>query len=428
MGQIGLRGFLVSQNGQDFIIGKAKIGEVLQYTKYTERLIIGYDENEIPIYNDHVQRKVDKSRVEKIADFLINDETATFPTNVVLGIPQNIIASQTVGNDGIVNIVFDNKVVEEVEKAKNGDADADIYVTIIDGQHRIRGIEVAIDRLQAKIVQGKDDNTQYWQDKLNNLLNIELVISCFVDKTLEYQAMIFSTINRTQKRVSQDLVYSLFGLSTDDSPYKTALEVVLALNGHKKSPFYKRIKLYGGNYDKTDCPPLSQATMVKSIVALISTTLRESENDKYRARKELRTWKSSKSLPFRLFYAYNEDSKIADCMFYFFSSIRKYFSEQWSYDGQAKPTNILQSTVGYEALMKIMVDILDKNDIQVFTDGCFDYYVDKIKGLDVENVLTFPMSTSGKKVFYDKMFIELFPNDPSVDIKKKELLDLQHNL
>lgn len=428
MEQIGIRGFLVSQNGQDFIIGKAKIEEVLQYTKYTERLIVGYDDDEIPIYNDHVQRKVDKNRVEKIADFLINDETATFPTNVVLGIPQNIIDTQTVNDDGIVNIIFNNKVVEEVEKAKNGDVDADIYVTIIDGQHRIRGIEVAIDRLQAKIAQGKDDKAQYWQDKLNNLLNIELVISCFVDKTLEYQAMIFSTINRTQQRVSQSLVYSLFGLSTDDSPYKTALEVVLALNGHKKSPFYKRIKLYGGNYDKTDCPPLSQATMVKSIVALISTTWRESENDKYRNRKELRTWKSSKSLPFRLFYAYNEDSKIADCMFYFFSSIRKYFSEQWSYDGQAKPTNILQSTVGYEALMKIMVDILDKNDIKVFTDGCFDYYVDKIKGLDVENVLTFPMSTSGKKVFYDKMFIELFPNDPSVDIKKKELLDLQHNL
>ena len=428
MEQIGIRGFLVSQNGQDFIIGKAKIEEVLQYTKYTERLIVGYDDDEIPIYNDHVQRKVDKNRVEKIADFLINDETATFPTNVVLGIPQNIIDTQTVNDDGIVNIIFNNKVVEEVEKAKNGDVDADIYVTIIDGQHRIRGIEVAIDRLQAKIAQGKDDKAQYWKEKLNNLLNIELVISCFVDKTLEYQAMIFSTINRTQQRVSQSLVYSLFGLSTDDSPYKTALEVVLALNGHKKSPFYKRIKLYGGNYDKTDCPPLSQATMVKSIVALISTTWRESENDKYRNRKELRTWKSSKSLPFRLFYAYNEDSKIADCMFYFFSSIRKYFSEQWSYDGQAKPTNILQSTVGYEALMKIMVDILDKNDIKVFTDGCFDYYVDKIKGLDVENVLTFPMSTSGKKVFYDKMFIELFPNDPSVDIKKKELLDLQHNL
>lgn len=428
MGQVGIRGFLVSQNGQDFIIGKAKIEEVLRYTKYTERLIVGYDDDEIPIYNNHVQRKVDKSRVEKIADFLINDETATFPTNVVLGIPQNIIASQNVGTDGIVSLVFDDKVVEEVEKAKNGDVDADIYVTIIDGQHRIRGIEVAIDRLQAKIAHVKDDKAQYWQDKLNDLLNIELVISCFVDKTLEYQAMIFSTINRTQKRVSQDLVYSLFGLSTADSPYKTALEVVLALNGHPKSPFYKRIKLYGGNYDKTDCPPLSQATMVKSIVALISTTWRESENDKYRDRKELRTWKSSKSLPFRLFYANNEDSKIADCMFYFFSSIRNYFSELWEYNGQAKPTNILQSMVGYEALMKIMVDILDRANIKEFSTGCFDSYIDRIKDLDVGNIQSFPMSTNGKKIFYGKMFIELFPDDPSAEKIKKDILDLQYNI
>ena len=421
MGQVGIRGFLVSQNGQDFIIGKAKIEEVLQYTKYTERLIIGYDENENPIYNDHVQRKVDKSRVEKIADFLINDETATFPTNVVLGIPQNMIESQTLNDDGIINLVFNDKVVQEVVKAKQGDMDADIYVTIIDGQHRIRGIEVAIDRLRAMIDKSGDDKIQYWQDKLTNLLNIELVISCFIDKTLEYQAMIFSTINRTQKRVSQDLVYSLFGLSTADSPYKTALEIVLALNGHPKSPFYKRIKLYGGNYNKTDSPPLSQATMVKSIVALISTSLRESENDKYRERKELRTWKSTKSLPFRLFYANDEDSKIADCMFFFFSSIRNAFPNQWGYNGQSKPTNILQSTVGYEALMKILVDILDRAEFKQFSEECFSRYIDKIKGLEVEDTLHFPMSTIGKKIFYNSMFIALFPDDGTVDEKQEEI-------
>lgn len=421
MGQVGIRGFLVSQNGQDFIIGKAKIEEVLQYTKYTERLIIGYDENENPIYNDHVQRKVDKSRVEKIADFLINDETATFPTNVVLGIPQNMIESQTLNDDGIINLVFNDKVVQEVVKAKEGDMDADIYVTIIDGQHRIRGIEVAIDRLRAMIDKSGDDKIQYWQDKLTNLLNIELVISCFIDKTLEYQAMIFSTINRTQKRVSQDLVYSLFGLSTADSPYKTALEIVLALNGHPKSPFYKRIKLYGGNYNKTDSPPLSQATMVKSIVALISTSLRESENDKYRERKELRTWKSTKSLPFRLFYANDEDSKIADCMFFFFSSIRNAFPNQWGYNGQSKPTNILQSTVGYEALMKILVDILDRAEFKQFSEECFSRYIDKIKGLEVEDILHFPMSTIGKKIFYNSMFIALFPDDGTVDEKQEEI-------
>ena len=420
MVKCGIRGFLVSQNGQDFIIGKAKIEEVLQYTMYTERLIVAYDD-ETPIYNNHVQRKIDKSRVEKIADFLIYDETATFPTNVVLGIPQNMIESQSLSNEGIINLVFKDKVVEEVVKAKCGDTDADIYVSIIDGQHRIRGIEVAIDRLRTMIDKSGDDKVQYWQDKLTNLLNIELVVSCFVDKTLEYQAMIFSTINRTQQRVSQNLVYSLFGLSTADSPYKTALEIVLALNGHPKSPFYKRIKLYGGNYNKTDSPPLSQATMVKSIVALISTSLRESENDKYRERKELRTWKSSKSLPFRLFYANDEDSKIADCMFFFFSSIRNAFPNQWNYNGQSKPTNILQSTVGYEALMKILVDILDRAEFKQFSEGCFGCYIDKIKGLDVENTMHFPMSTSGKKIFYNSMFIGLFPNDGTVEEKQNEI-------
>lgn len=66
------------------------------------------------------------------------------------------------------------------------------------------------------------------------------------------------------------MVYSLFGLSSEDTPYKTALEITLALNAHPKSPFYHRIKLYGGDYGSLMGPPLSQATMIKSIVALIS--------------------------------------------------------------------------------------------------------------------------------------------------------------
>lgn len=99
--------------------------------------------------------------------------------------------------------------------------------------------------------------------------------------------MIFSTINRTQKRVSQNLVYSLFGLDENDTPQKVALEIVLALNGHEKSPFYKRIMLYGGTYSKNEIPPLSQSTMVKSIVELICENSRDAEIDRFRKRKEL---------------------------------------------------------------------------------------------------------------------------------------------
>ena len=257
MEQIGIKGFPVSQNGQDFIIGKVSIDYLLKFTRYTARVITGFDDNEQPIYNDHVQRKVEKSRVSKIADFLINDPEATFPTNIVLNIPAVAIAEQR-GNNDQVEIIFDDEVIRQIELAKNSDVETHVYVTIIDGQHRIRGIEEAIDRLKKEA-----DNNELKKNRLESLLNIELVVSFFIDKSIEYQAMIFSTINRTQKRVSQDLVSSLFGLTTEDTPYKTALEVVLSLNSHPSSPFYRRIKLYGGDYSKkTFSPPLSQATMI----------------------------------------------------------------------------------------------------------------------------------------------------------------------
>lgn len=47
--------------------------------------------------------------------------------------------------------------------------------------------------------------------------------------------------------------------------------------------------------------------------------------------------------------------------------------------------------------MKILVDILDRADFKQFSEGCFSRYVDKIKGLEVEDTLHFPMSTSGKR-------------------------------
>ena len=423
MQRIGIKGFPVSQNGQDFIIGKAKIGEILSYTRYTERVIIGFDEDEKPIYNDHVQRKVENSRVNKIADFLINDTQATVPTNIVLGVPMSIIESQSHTNDGIIEVVFSDIVYEQVNLAKRGQDDTDIYVTIIDGQHRIRGIEIAIERLEKEINKVGGDASA--QQRLNDLLNIELAVSYFIDKSLEYQAMIFSTINRTQKRVSQDLVYSLFGLSSNDTPYKTALEVVLALNGHPKSPFYKRIKLYGGDYDMHISPPLSQATMIKSIVALISESLRESENDKYRSRKDLRTQRGKKFLPFRLFYANNNDYMISDCLFYYFNTIRHYLSRYWEYDGLAKPNNVLQSTVGYEALLNLLVEILKRNKIDTFNSNTFVPYIEKLQFIDFSDTEKFPMSTKGRNILYLTMSLNVFPALGNNDERITKLQELR---
>ena len=419
-----IKGIPVVQNKQDFILGVFSIQDVLRFTKYTNRLITGFDENEEPIYNKQIQRFVENSRVQKIADFLTNDPDATFPTNIVLHIPENIIEEQRY-EEGFLNITLKQKVFDEIKKEKG-----DVLITIIDGQHRIRGIEIAIKRLEEQIntaakanrISHSDEVSKkldFYVDRLKDLRNIHLVVSFFVNISLEYQAMIFSTINRTQKKVSADLVSSLFGLDTSDTPQKTALQVVLSLNGHKHSPFYKRIKLYGGDYSKQSNPPLSQATMVRSIVALISENLREAENDRYRKRKELfkRSSGSSKFLPFRNFYASNKDNLISDILFYYFNSVRATFKHKktgrnyWDFNNLNKPDNILQTSVGYEALLKLLVDILERSNFSLSYDinqEFFTNYLKKSADIDFSDQRIFPFSTKGKNILYLTMNIKIW--------------------
>jgi DGQHR domain-containing protein len=440
-----LLGMPVRQNQQEFVVGVFKIGQILTFTKYTTRVIRDFDENGFPIYNDHIQREVENPRVEKIADFLINDPEATFPTNLVLHIPEEIILKQHKHNN-FVEIFVDEKVFSEIKKEESRASTGDIYISIIDGQHRIRGIEIAISRLKKNIetlqktLYGNLKNEElekkldYYHKRLKDLLNIDLVVSFFIAKQIEYQAMIFSTINRTQKRVSESLVYSLFGITTNDSPQKTALQVVLSLNAHEKSPFFNRIKLYGGDYDKNQIPPLSQATMVKSIITLISENAREAENDRFKRRVELgnRTSGSTKELPFRKYYASDRDSLISDIFFYFFSSVRDSFMidnsvSYWDFDPETmKPTNILQTTVGYQALLEILMDILPEiSENQRFSKEVYNKYTGKFSDLKVTDVTRYPFTSKSKSIFYLDMSLLLKPATKPDDrrlIKLQELL------
>jgi hypothetical protein len=87
-------GIPVTQNQQEFFLSKLTIKQILKFCVFTQRIIIDYDEEGFPIYNNEIQRKVENARVEKIADFLINDPEATFPTNLVLHLPYVAINTQ----------------------------------------------------------------------------------------------------------------------------------------------------------------------------------------------------------------------------------------------------------------------------------------------------------------------------------------------
>jgi DGQHR domain-containing protein len=438
-------GQIVTQNNQEFILGVFTIDQILRFTKYTKRLIVSYDEDERPIYNEQVQREVETGRVEKIADFLIHDPLASFPTNIVLGIPkvsieeQEVISFEQVSSK-FIEITLRENVFEEIKK-DNGD----VYVTIIDGQHRIRGIEIAIKRLQGRIddfvrtirvSESPELQKQLTkaQKRLDDLKRIELAVTFFIDPSLEYQAMIFSTINRTQRRVSQNLVNSLFGLDTHDTPQKTALEITLSLNTHPSSPFYKRVNLYGGNYAKNQSPPLSQATMIRSIVNLISENPREAEIDRFRKRSDLsrQSDKSTRFLPFRSFYASNQDAMISNILFFYYNAIRKVYKTSdgkpyWDISNSIID-NILQTTVGYEALLRVLCDIMEfeqsegGHNLLNKTEG-YSRYLYKAASIDFTNRDRYPFSTRGRNRLYLEMSLSIFPPGTFRNDRRQERLN-----
>jgi DGQHR domain-containing protein len=395
----------VKQGNLEFLVSVFSIKHILRFTKYTKRLIVSYDEENMPIYNDEIQRTVESSRVEKIADFLINDPDATFPTNIVISIPQAVIENfEDKGNQ--VELLLSNSVFSEIQKQEGH-----VHLTIIDGQHRIRGIERAIERLNADIKNlskvlttstnsdlEKKRDTSY--KLLNNLLRIELIVSFFIDPTLEFQAMI---------------VYSLFGLTSNDSPQKSALQIVLSLNGYEKSPFFNRIKLYGGKYARNQSPPLTQATMVKTIIDKICVNLRDSENDRFRNRKELLK-NGSPDLCFRYYYAKNQDDFISDILFAYFTAVRNVFTDEnnksfWDFEENTKSTNVLQATVGYRALLEILTQILiqEPSDEKRDKVETYESYLVKAKGLVFADQQRYPFTSISKTILYLDMHLKIWP-------------------
>lgn len=432
MGQI-LNTYRVSQNNQEYLLGIFKISEILKFTRYTEYTILGFDENNLPITNKNVQRKLNSNKVEAISKFLQNDPQAIFPTNIVISIPSHVIDYIEEINEKDVQIglkSFVHSEITKVEEGKNGD----IYLSIIDGQHRVRGIEVAINSLSKQLIElqssslfEKDtDLVTILEEKLENLKNFELPVSFFVDPVLEYQAMIFSTINRTQTRVSQDLVYSLFGLTEDDSPQKTALSIVNALNGSAKSPFHKRIRLAGASskagkdFYKDGYPILSQATMVKSILYMISKNSSQAETERTKPRKYFRNYPDPELL-FRKYYAENQDVTIIKIINTYFLAVRTVFLDDnnlsfWDMrDSANKPTNILQTTIGYEVLLDVLKKILlvecDENrrlDIETYKG-----YLKRAKQLDIKdenNPKKYPFMNKTKKLFLSELSELIFSN------------------
>lgn len=199
-------------------LGKMKASDILEIAESKTRT---------PYNSRGIQRNLDENRAKKISRYA-KTEDAVFPTPIVLSASSEMVKFKD-NNKFIIN----NEYIHSC--------------SIVDGQHRLRGIEVA--GLQEKFI---------------------LPVVFIFDTYLEQDAEIFAAINGNQKPVSKSLVYDLYGLSDKRTVQKTCHEIVESLNSDDESLLRGKIKMLGIKDETNPNASVSQATMIDSLMDYIT--------------------------------------------------------------------------------------------------------------------------------------------------------------
>ena len=149
------------------------------------------EENALDTYMG-INRRLSMSRVKELQSY-VNTYDATFPTAVILAVES--ANTEYDEKKGVLHLI-------EIENDSLG-----TIAKIIDGQHRIAGLE-AVDL-------GEE---------------FEINVAIFVGADIATQANIFATVNLAQTKVNRSLVYDLLDYEKRRSPQKSAHHVAVALD------------------------------------------------------------------------------------------------------------------------------------------------------------------------------------------------------
>ncbi|WP_372648250.1 DGQHR domain-containing protein [Draconibacterium sp.] len=283
----------------------------LEYISFADvrRLRDGSDNREVEDYIG-IQRELNPNREKEIGKY-VNLIDASFPNSIILAMSSNHAEFDEKTNT--------MKILYKQDVAK-----------VLDGQHRIAGLNHY----------EKPGNT------------FQCIVTIYIDMELEDQAIVFATINKEQKNVSNSLVADLYAFAQSRSPQKTAHNVVRALNAKEGSPFYKRIKILGNARNK-EVETITQDTFVKNLIKYISKNPQQ-DRDFYKRKKR-------KKLPLvegaeleryflrNIFIEDEEDYKIAQILWNYFHAVQKRWPEAWD---NLRPNMILNRSTGFIALMR----------------------------------------------------------------------------
>lgn len=311
----------VNQPIGKFYVASIKCRDLLEIARYDIRRIERDEANDIDNYFG-IQRKPAPARLKEISEY-VRFIDATFPNNIVIAVKsvENVDAEEPVRNI-------------KVESGKISIRRAENIAQIIDGQHRLLGLQKAI-----------DDDPLFSQELKDNF---ELPVTIYVDMDIENQSMVFATINKAQTKVNKSLVFDLYDLANTRSPYRSAHNIVRVLNENSKSPLKNKVKMLGVA-DDTENETIAQATLVESIVKYISKSPLKDRDDLKRGLKISLGF--DKNLLFRKWFIEENDLFIARTLLNYFLSIREKWPIAWD------TNSILVKSTGMIALLNFFGDI-----------------------------------------------------------------------
>lgn len=318
-----------------------------------------------------IQRQLRPDRVAEIGRF-VNSEDGTFPTSIVLSLKGDSVEFDEARSVLVLDSTFAGDDDESLQEIGN----------ILDGQHRIEGLK----RLGAGVA-------------------FEVPVSLFVDPDDEDEAYIFATVNLAQTKVNASLVYDLLDYAKARSPQKSCHQIAVALDSLRDSPFFHNIKRLGtrtsGRYGET----LAQATVVTSLLALISE---DAEGDRYTLAKgkEPKPATNVQKVPFRPLWLARKDDEIAETLMLYFGAIAKTWPNEWA---TRERGHILPRTNGFRAFSRFLREVLWKfhraegAEIGRLSEAfCVDLMKKIHAGLGGKQFTTdyYPPGTSGETALY----------------------------
>lgn len=254
-----------------------------------------------------IQRPLSSARVTELRQY-VHTIDASFPTSIILAIEPD--DAEYVASKGVMRVRRDERVAK-----------------IIDGQHRIAGLE--------------DYSGPPFQ----------MNVTIFVDMDVEDQALLFATINLKQTKVNKSLAYDLYEFAIGRSPQKTAHNIAKLLNSRDGSPLHQKIKILGratGRRSET----ITQAAFVDRLMPHISSDPMK-DRDTLKRSKQLERVDDTREqrLVFRNLFIEEKDAEIARIVWNYFTAVAHRWPGAW---WNAIPGNILNRTTGFAALMRLL--------------------------------------------------------------------------